>query len=61
MLLRCLLSVPSLFILTPALYADGYAERVQPFVRKYCLNCHNPDEARGELDLTQYGTARRAT
>lgn len=41
--------------------ADSYQEVVQPFAAKYCVECHNPKKARGELDLTKYGTEKSVT
>tara|TARA_R110002096_G_scaffold54517_13_gene140611 strand:+ start:19345 stop:22314 length:2970 start_codon:yes stop_codon:yes gene_type:complete len=32
-----------------------YVDHVMPFLESACLNCHNPDEAKGGLDLTSYG------
>lgn len=34
--------------------ADDYPERVEPYLRKYCLECHHDQEAKGDLDLTRY-------
>ncbi len=31
-----------------------YVDHVMPFLENACLNCHNPDEAKGGLDLTSY-------
>jgi len=36
------------------LMADEYLDRVVPFSQKYCVKCHNSEDARGELDLTRY-------
>ncbi len=41
--------------------ADLYQEIVQPFATKYCIECHNPKKARGELDLTKYSTEKSVT
>ncbi|MEQ8788317.1 MAG: DUF1592 domain-containing protein [Pirellulaceae bacterium] len=41
--------------------ADVYAERIEPFTRKYCNDCHNRQQARGELDLTRYAQASDVT
>ena len=32
-----------------------YADHVLPILENRCLNCHNPDEAKGGLDLSSYG------
>jgi len=34
---------------------------VQPFSQKYCVSCHNREEARGELDLTRYQKSNEVT
>lgn len=31
-----------------------FVDHVMPFLENACLNCHNPDEAKGGLDLTSY-------
>ncbi len=31
-----------------------YKDNVQPILRKHCLNCHNPDKARSDLDVSTY-------
>lgn len=41
--------------------ADSYQLIVQPFAAKYCVECHNPKKARGELDLTKYGNEKSVT
>lgn len=37
---------------------DEFSEVVQPFVTRYCLECHNASEARGELDFTKFSSPR---
>jgi len=32
-----------------------FAEHILPIFENHCLNCHNPDEAKGGLDLSTYG------
>jgi hypothetical protein len=34
--------------------ADLFQEQFAPFARKYCQDCHNKRQAKGELDLTRY-------
>ncbi|MFM9964552.1 MAG: DUF1592 domain-containing protein [Planctomycetaceae bacterium] len=34
--------------------ADPFRERVLPFVKTYCVACHNQKTTEGELDLTRY-------
>ncbi|WP_145092254.1 DUF1592 domain-containing protein [Anatilimnocola aggregata] len=41
--------------------ADLFQERVAPFAKKYCHNCHSKQQAKGELDLTRYGRDRDVT
>ena len=36
--------------------ADTFHEQVQPYIRKYCVECHNAEETKGELDLTLFQT-----
>ena len=38
--------------------ADDFTEIVQPYVNRYCLDCHNASEARGELDFTKFKAPR---
>src|SRR6478672_6994834 len=46
------------FILLLAIIAAGaqqppsYVKQVRPFLGKYCVECHNPDKLRGDLDLS---------
>lgn len=47
--------------ITPSHAADLYQDVVQPFSTKYCVECHNPKKARGELDLTKYSNAKSVT
>lgn len=41
--------------------ADDYQQRIEPFVKKYCVECHNEKEARADLDLTRYRQASDVT
>jgi WD40 repeat protein len=34
--------------------AISFDKEVKPILRKHCGNCHNPDRARGELDISTY-------
>src|SRR5262249_2530883 len=38
----------------PARGAVTFEQDVKPILRKHCVNCHNAERPRGELDLTQY-------
>jgi hypothetical protein len=29
---------------------------LQPFLKTYCLDCHNPDKLKGDVDLTHFGS-----
>jgi WD40 repeat protein len=54
-----LLLIPGLLIAVPSLGsaagpAPSYARDIRPFVAKYCLECHNPTQARSNLDLETY-------
>ena len=37
--------------------ADAFQEQVTPFLKTYCVRCHNPKTRKAELDLTQYTSA----
>lgn len=39
-----------------AVGADTFTQQVQPYIRKYCVECHNAEETKGELDLTLFQT-----
>ncbi len=57
--LLCSLSVGWLLLLGGLIAeaADPYRVTVLPFVKSYCLDCHNPKTTEGQLDLTKYSTA----
>ena len=42
----------------PKVRGDDFEKIVQPYIRQYCLDCHNATEARGELDFTQFSSPR---
>ena len=50
----------SLFVLlvfgavAPSAQADVFQEKIEPFAKKYCHECHNTKRAKGELDLTRF-------
>jgi WD40 repeat protein len=52
-ILPLLLLVPGL---AHAQNAVTYKDDVQPILRKHCLNCHNPDKARSDLDVSTFQT-----
>ena len=37
--------------------ADSFQDTVLPFVKSYCIECHNQKKTEGQLDLTRYTTA----
>jgi len=37
----------------------AYTENFAPFAKRYCVQCHNPDEAEGELDLAKFTRVKR--
>jgi len=41
--------------------ADPFETKVVPFLNTYCIQCHNDKTTKGELNLTRYPTAVRAT
>jgi AraC-like DNA-binding protein len=48
-------------VLPCAVRADLFQERVAPFAKKYCQECHNQRQAKGELDLTRFAGDRDVT
>ena len=34
--------------------AVTYEQHVYPIMKEHCLNCHNPDKTKGDLDLASY-------
>ncbi len=53
-MLSLLLLVPGLAQAQTANSPVTYKDHVQPILRKHCLNCHNPDKARSDLDVSTY-------
>jgi hypothetical protein len=47
-----LLGVSPVFAQQP----PSYVKQVKPFLAKYCVECHNPDKLRGDLDLSTVKT-----
>lgn len=39
--------------------AEPYRDTVLPFVKTYCVECHNAKKSEGELDLTRYSSAEK--
>jgi hypothetical protein len=53
----CLLLAALALLVAPANAADLYQDRVLPFLKTYCVQCHSAKKASGELDLTRYPSA----
>ena len=41
-------------VVTAAKDVINYADHIRPVFQQSCFNCHNPDKAKGGLDLTSY-------
>jgi WD40 repeat protein len=55
----CLMSLAALLPLVTAgqvaaQQQPSFAKQVRPFLAKYCIECHNPDKLKGELDLQSF-------
>jgi hypothetical protein len=53
----CLSAVADDSARTQELHETEFREKLQPFLAKYCLSCHNEKEKKANLDLTKFGTA----
>ena len=53
----CLLVASLVLSVSSANAADPYQDRVLPFLKTYCVQCHNAKKASAELDLTRYPSA----
>jgi len=51
---------PTQFVSAAAPKDDTYETKILPFVKKYCLDCHNADKAGGGLALDGYKTEQLA-
>jgi len=40
-----------------AIQADAFREKVVPFVKTYCVECHDSNKKEAQLDLSKYATA----
>lgn len=59
LLLFCM-AIHLLALGVPALAAsleDGFQSVVQPYVQKYCIECHTTEKPKGELDFTKFNNA----
>jgi Planctomycete cytochrome C/WD domain, G-beta repeat len=58
---RLLLLASAIFVLaTSPIHSEeipSYTKQVKPFLAKYCVECHNPSKARGDLDLSTIKSA----
>ena len=58
---RCLTLLPPLLMLAfrsqTVEAADSFQDTVLPFVKTYCVECHNQKKNEGQLDLTRYATS----
>lgn len=54
---RCFIVVISLVCCSHAFAVDDFPTNVQPLLKKYCVKCHNADEANADIDFTQQFTS----
>jgi hypothetical protein len=59
-----LFALSPLLVVAPAVVAtaraaepDDFPRHVAPFLKTYCVDCHNPQRSEGALDLTRLGSA----
>ena len=50
----CISSFVILCVVANVAAAGDYVESILPYVKKYCVECHNNKVHKGELDLTRY-------
>lgn len=54
------LALMALYLSGPSLsLADEFQDKFTPFATKYCAECHNDKEARGELNVTRYTSSKQ--
>ena len=53
------LLMPLLFVAQSVEGAEPFRDTVLPFVKTYCVECHNAKKTEGELDLTRYSSAEK--
>ena len=51
------LTVVLLFLGRPLMAEVDFGKQIAPLLAEKCLDCHNPREAKGHLDLTSKKTA----
>ncbi len=56
--MRSTLLLTTTMVVMPAIAEDvvTFNDHVRPILQQSCFNCHNPDKAKGGLDLTKYNT-----
>src|SRR5262245_15140840 len=62
--MRATLAATILLLASPAFAAQptagrlesGFRDTVRPFLQSYCLECHNKQKHKGDLDLSAYAT-----
>lgn len=59
LLATCWMAAP-LGVAPAASAAEPFAEKIQPFVAKFCVECHGPSKAEAELNLAKYKSAEAA-
>ena len=50
------MKIPLFAISVLLLVAPSSATELRPLLQKYCLDCHNADKQKGDLDLTHFGS-----
>jgi len=67
-LFAILLALSSFLVVSPAVVAtvraaepDDFPRHIAPFLKTYCVDCHNPQRSEGALDLTRLGSATSIT
>ena len=60
-LLLCISLISLLWPQNNAWSADPFKTVIQPYMKTYCLTCHNSEEPKGELDLSGYQSTRDIT
>jgi hypothetical protein len=53
-LINCLAGFALLSICNISLADELFDKKIAPFLNKYCLECHSPKKARGELDVSKF-------
>ncbi len=56
---RCVLLGVVLLFGTSSVFAAPFEDKVLPFLKTYCVQCHNKDKASAELDLTKFDSTAK--